>query len=93
MIDKPDHDILTSIVVKVDQICINQGEMKKDIVKLRSDVLDNAKNYISKRMFLGINSIIIFLVISLFVYTSTIQKEVIENTITIEHIEETLEKL
>ena len=87
-----EHDI------KLKQLCKTLDNMDKKLDKLndkfddkldkvKNKMDDNVKTYISKKLFLSINGIIIFLLISLFAYTSTIDKQVTKNTVCIEKME------
>ena len=77
-----EHDI------KLTEVCKTLGKIDKKMDKLNEKMDDNVKTYITKKMFLSINGIIIFLLISLFSYTAYIDKQVTKNTVHIEQLQE-----
>ena len=87
MSENIDHDILIRHDQKLAQICSSLHKMDEKIDKLSDKIDNNSKTYITKRIFLSINGIIIALLISLFAYTATINDQVIKNTVCIEKLE------
>lgn len=76
-----DRDMLIKHSVKINQVCAK-------VDKILDKLDDNAKTYITKKIFFSINGIIIALLITLFGYTATINNQVIENTVCIEKLEQ-----
>ena len=83
-----DRDLIIKHDVKLGEVCKALGKIDKKLDKLSDDILDSNKTFVTRKLFLSINGIIIALLISLFAYTSNIDKQVITNTVNIEHIEE-----
>jgi hypothetical protein len=78
--EQKDRDLLIKHDVKLTEMC-------KKVDKILDKIDDNTKTYITKRIFLSINGIIIALLITLFGYTASINNQVVENTVKIEHLE------
>lgn len=72
--------------VKLLTMCKTLDKMDKKLDKLNEKMDDNVKTYITKKMFLSINGIIIALLISLFTYTASLDKQINENKIHIEQL-------
>jgi len=92
MIDKidftsEDRKLIIEHDVKLSLVCISIGKLDDKIDSLISKLDDNIKTYITKKMFLSINGLIIGLLLSLFVYTHTIDKQVVKNIVCIEKLE------
>jgi hypothetical protein len=81
-----DRDMLIAHDVKLTEVCRTLHKMDGKMDKLNEKMDDNVKTYITKKMFLSINGIIIFLLISLFAYTASLDKQINENKIYIEQL-------
>jgi len=84
-----DRDLLIKHDVKLALVCDAIGKLDKKMDKLGDKIDDNIKIYITRKMFLSINGIIIGLLIILFGYTANLDKQVTKNTVCIEKIEQT----
>ncbi len=84
-----DRDMIQAHNIKLSVVCKSLDKMDIKLDKLDEKMDDNVKNYITKKMFMWANGIIIALVISLFGYTHVIDKQVVENTVRIEKTKQT----
>lgn len=83
-----DRDMLIRHDVKLSEVCKTLKRLDGKMDDLNKKMDDNVKTYITKKMFLSINGIIIFLLISLFAYTANLDKQITKNTVCIEKIEQ-----
>ncbi|MCK5642717.1 MAG: hypothetical protein KAJ19_18050 [Gammaproteobacteria bacterium] len=83
-----DRDRIIRHDVKLGEVCKSLGKIDKKLDKLSDDIVVSNKTFVTRKLFLSINGIIIGLLIILFGYTSNIDKQVTKNTVNIEHIEE-----
>ena len=84
--DKSDHDVLIAHDIKLQNICKTLGDVDKKLDKLNDKMDENVKTYITKKMFMWVNGIIIAGLIILGGYMSNIDKQVIENKVVIEQM-------
>ena len=85
MPEKTDHDVLIEHGVILKNVC-------KKLDKILDKIDDNNKTYITRKMFLTINGIIIALLITLFGYTANLSTQVTTNTTNITNIQKLIEK-
>jgi len=87
-----DRKMIIQHDIKLTQICKTLQTMDNKITKVGDKIDDNNKTFVTRKLFLSINGVIVVLLIGLFAYFSTINTQVIENTTSIKYIEEKLER-